>query len=115
MTVLAAVREMAEFKSYGRKRTAAFLHQLCHAGFLGQAPLYHNRRYFFLDARGAAAVAEELPEGVTRQPYGPLSERAKIKNYAMLTFCCLGNHRPQRLSPADFTAHFPDLVRPGLP
>ena len=115
MTVLAAVQQMPEFKSFGRKRTAAFLHQLCRSRTLGHAPLYRNRGYFFLAARGSGSNADELQRGSTGDRYGPLSESAKIKNYAMLAFCCLGTRRRQRLSPADFNRCFPDLSRPGLP
>ena len=52
MTVLAAVQQLPDFQRLGRKRTAAFLHQLCRSRELGHAPLYRNRRYFFLESRG---------------------------------------------------------------
>lgn len=114
MTVLAAVQQMPEFKRLGRKRTAAFLHQLCRSRELGTAPLYRNRRYFFLGSHSFDRVASVWSKSVNVDRYGPLSELAKIKNYAILVFCCLSGHRRQRLTPADFDKCFPNLCRPGL-
>ena len=114
MTVLAAVQQMPEFKRLGRKRTAAFLHQLCRSRELGHAPLYRNRRYFFLGSRGFDRVAGQSPQSVNVDRDGPLSELAKIKNYAILAFCCLSGRWRQRLTPADFDKCFPNLCRPGL-
>jgi hypothetical protein len=115
MTVLAAVQQMPEFKAFGRKRTAAILHQLCRSRDFGHAPLYRNRRYFFLAARGSKTVANQSPSGSPDDQCGPLSELAKIKNYAMLAFCCLGRQPRHRLNRTDFDRCFPDLTRPGLP
>ena len=114
MTVLSAVQQMPDFKRIGRKRTAAFLHELCRSRELDHAPLYRNCRYFFLGRRGFDRVAGELPPSVNADRHGPLSERAKIKNYAILAFCCLSGCRRQRLTPADFDNCFPNLRRPGL-
>lgn len=114
ITVLPAVQRMPAFGSFGRKRTAAVLRELCRSRMCGHAPLYRNRRYFFLAPRGAEAVAVQSRRDERHDPHGPLSEQAKIRNYAILAFCCLGGRRRQRLSAADFENCFPRLYRPGL-
>lgn len=114
MTVLGAVQQLPDFQRLGRKRTAAFLHQLCRSCELGTAPLYRKHRYFFLESHGFDRLAVQWGRSASADRYGPLSESAKIKNYAILAFCCLNGRRRQRLTPADFDKCFPDLCRPGL-
>lgn len=115
MTVLKAVQQMPEFRGFGRKRTSAILRQLCRSRELGHAPLYRNRRYFYLADPATGGATGQLRQGPTDDRYGPLSEAAKIKNYAMLAFCCLGAQPRHRLNHADFDGCFPNLARPGLP
>lgn len=114
LTVVAAMQQLPHFKRLGRKRTTAVLHQLCRSHEIGAAPLYRNRQYFFLEERGFDRLAGALPQNDSRDRYGSLSELAKIKNYAILVFCCLSGRQRQRLMPADFHNCFPDLCRPGL-
>jgi len=114
MTVFPAVQRLPTFANFGRKRTAAFLQQLCCTHDLGRAPLYRNRRYFHLGHRGGKSSLQTRPAIDGDHPHGPLSEPAKIRNYAILVFCCLGDARRQRLTSDDLENHFPDLYRPGL-
>jgi hypothetical protein len=76
---------------------------------LASAPLVHGQSYWHLTA--AAAVKLNLSE----KQCGPLSETAKIRAYAILHFCCLGEKQRHRLSAAEISQHFPDFHRPGLP
>ncbi len=114
MTVLPAVQGLPAFANFGRKRTITFLRQLCRTHDLGDASLYHNRRYYHLGHRGGQACPQTDPAIDGDHLHGPLSEPAKIRDYAILVFCCLGDARRQRLTVGDLKVHFPDLFRPGL-
>lgn len=103
LTVSEALARQPALHNLSRKELRRLLVSLCREGQLGEACLYHNRRYYFLPARGNDA---EL---------GPLSELAKLRAYALLSFCCLGKVHRKRLTRVAIEQHLPDLHRPGLP
>ena len=90
------------------------LARLAESGLLASAPLYRNRRYWHLTQSGATRLGTALDD--SGEPlFGPLSEAAKIRAYAMLAFCCLGDISRDRLTRRELQRHFADLDRPGLP
>jgi len=91
------------------------LGQLCRRRYLGQATLYGKRQYFYLAAEGAAWLAQRGATRLAENRHGPLSELAKIHNYALLAFCLLTDAHRQRLTADELEQHFPALHRPGLP
>lgn len=113
MTVMPALLQLSGLKHFGRQRLKALLRNLCQAGELGQDTLYHHKRYFY------RAGAEQPPTDTSRNPStpkaGPLSETAKIRNYALLAFCCLNGAHRIRLTRAELETQFPEIARPGLP
>ena len=115
MTVLPAVQQIPVVRHRGRKRIGSYLRQLCRTQVIGHAPLYRNRRYFYITPSDAASHDGIASTTGLGRRWGPLSERAKITNYAILTFCLLADTYRQRLTASDFQRHFPDLYRPGLP
>jgi len=112
MSTPSIVCELPEVQHRRRRHVRHELTQLCRAGYLATGPLFRNRRYYFL----ASACRDRTHEqGSNEYRIGPLSEIAKIRNYAMLSFCCSSQHRRQRLTADDFEQHFPDMYRPGVP
>lgn len=109
LTILAALARQLRMRS--RKVLQQALRSLCREGQLGEAPLYHQRPYYFLagSRRGSQSSVHESTQR------GPLSEQAKLRAYALLSFCCLSRVRRKRLTPEEIAAHLPDLYRPGLP
>lgn len=93
--------------------TRRTLPQAVHDGYLNVAPLYRNRRYFYLTQLGANS-ATTLASGTNAPKHGPLSETAKVRAYAMLAFCCLHDSARERLTAVEFQTHFADLYRPGM-
>ena len=115
MSTWAAIQRLPEFRSQGRREIRRELAQLCRLGALDTAAFFRNQLYYFLasDDLNPAARKGHHPNEEHRK--GPLSELAKIRNYAMLSFCCLSQHKRQRLTADDFQRHFPDMYRPGTP
>ncbi len=112
LSTSAVIDQLPEFRNQGRRELRHELHQLSAADYLGAAPLFRNQRYYFL---GPANRRRAPGQNGNEDGAGPLSELAKIRNYAMLSFCCLGKHRRQRLTSEELQRHLPGLVRPGLP
>ena len=79
------------------------LDSLAAKGYLGQAPLYGNRRYYFLDDR----AHQEFD--LDKSDMGPLKEREKVYRYAMLRLCLESNPPRRPLTRSDFKYHFPQL------
>ena len=113
MTVLAALKRLPGLSHLGARRIVGLLRDLCRAGDLERGTLFHHQAYFHLPRRNECETTEqpELPD----YRRGPLSETAKIRNYAILAFCCLGHVPRFRLTKPELLAHFPALNRPGLP
>lgn len=112
MSTPSIVGQLPETKTRSRRHVHHELRQLCRSRYLGAGPLFRNRRYYFL---AAASRLRPNVEDANGHRIGPLSEIAKIRNYAMLSFCCSSKHRRRRLTADDFEQHFPDMYRPGLP
>ena len=72
-------------------------------GYLGQAPLFGRRRYYFLANRA------QTDFDVNQNETGPLKETEKALRYAMLRVALESSppHRP--LTPTDFRDYFPEL------
>jgi hypothetical protein len=111
MSVPPAIACLMNVKHLGRKRLRTLLAQMCGDGELARAPLYGNRPYYYLPEQ--AAADEQHPQRSHRA--GPLSEPAKIHNYAILAYCCLHTSGRQRLTAAEVAQHFPQIARPRLP
>jgi hypothetical protein len=77
-------------------------------GWLGSDWLIRGTRYWYLTGSldGFGIVAKHS---------GPLSEPAKLRAYAMLSFCCELNSDRHKLTRMEMAKHFPELDRPGLP
>ena len=95
------------------------LSDLVGAGLLGEAPIYRKQRYYYLMSRGVDLLtetgADQASSSESRPAYGPLSEQAKIRAYAMLAFCCLSGEKGGRLTRDQFEREMPNLYRPGMP
>ena len=90
------------------------LTQLIEQGVVGDDTLYHRKTYFHLTPRAKQLVGANLAE-LPEHWFGPLPERAKVVNFAMLAFCVLGERPRCRLTRKDLRQHFAGLDRPGLP
>ncbi|MBA3314344.1 MAG: hypothetical protein H0T47_13790, partial [Planctomycetaceae bacterium] len=71
--------------------------------------LYQGVRYWSLTPTGAAHC------GLDPERAGRLSESAKLRAFALLQFCCLGEEPRRRLNTAELIGTFPDLPSSGLP
>ena len=77
-------------------------------GWLGSDWLIRGKRYWYRTG------SLEVP-GITAKRSGPLSEPAKLRAYAMLSFCCGLNSDRHKLTRIEMAKHFPELDRSGLP
>jgi hypothetical protein len=64
------------------------LNGLVQRGLLTASWLYYGRRCYRVTARAAEALADGVR--LTVQDASPLSAEARIRRFAMLSFCCLG-------------------------
>ncbi len=103
---LTVPREAADALGQTLKSTRRRLANAVRDGQLGIAPLYRNRRYYYLTPSGAESA------GAPR--HGPLGEAAKARAYAMLRFCRSDDASRQRLTAEDLQEHFRELYRPGM-
>ena len=108
MTTLEAVSTLPSARRLGRRRIAGQLRQMCDRGRIAAASLFHQRRYFYLPSERKV----DEPNG-PQHKHGPLSEEAKIRNYAMLAFCCHAKTNRHRLTAAELTRFLPDIERFG--
>ena len=115
MTVMSAIEQLSGFRGLARRQIRDELQRLCQSGQLGSAPLFRNRIYFHLPGVVCPPGTEATATETTVYRFGPLSEVAKIRNYAMLSFCCLSQHQRQRLTADDIQRFVPDLYRIGMP
>lgn len=113
MTVIEAVNRLPEFRAHDIKTTRRVLSDLRNSGVIDAASLYQGRQYYFLPCPDDSSI--DCEPSVNRKQFGPLSEQAKIRNFAILHHCCMKNTRRRRLSSAEIEQYFPDLHRPGLP
>lgn len=103
---------MAKLFQLGGKeayRLRQLLKQASTTGDLASKTLHNQSRYWFLTRKGA----DRLHLGENRS--GPLSDRAKIRAYALLLFCCNPTKLRHRLEADELSSHFPNLHRSGMP
>ena len=119
MTTLQAAAASAFQSTTPIPVTKQRLSELVQDGLLGEAPVYRTQLYYYLMSRGADELAEtdadQASSPDSRPAYGPLSEQAKIRAYAMLAFCCLSSEKRGRLTRDQFEHEMPSLYRPGMP
>ena len=113
MTVIPAIEQLTGFRGLSRHVLREELQQLCCSKILGSASLFRDRHYYYLANAGHEAGTGT--DNTASRHFGPLSEVAKIRNYAMLSFCCLSQQRRQRLTVEDIQRFVPDLYRIGMP
>lgn len=105
----------AEFSPGRMARTLRALSESTEEPLLASAPLFGDRRYFYLTRTGESAIGEPAEGRAERRRAGALSEIAKVRAYAVLAFCCLSERPRQRLTAEEFRRNFPEHHRPGLP
>ena len=98
--------ELPEPATHQQKHDA--LKHCARMGWVGSDWLIRGRRYWYLTGllEGYGTVAKRS---------GPLSEPAKLRAYAMLSFCCGLNPVRHKLTRIEMAKHFPELDRSGLP
>lgn len=109
---------LANASSNGLSAKAArfALEHLVHEGLLGKAPLFRRKEYYFLTENAVGHLAEHEEHKETDQQvieHGALSEPAKIRAFAFLSYCCLGKTRRARLTSVEMQSRFPGLVAAG--
>lgn len=110
MTTPEALRTVPPLRLATNAAALDLLRTLVADGRLGEAPLDRHRPYFFLAERGA----REAIGTQSRLRFGPLSELAKLRNFALLAFCRLSSSERERLSPADLRRLLPGLDTGGM-
>jgi len=98
--------ELPEPTTHKQKNDA--LKHCTRMGWLGSDWLIRGKRYWYLTGslEGFGIVAKRS---------GPLSEPAKLRAFAMLSFCCGQNPVRHKLTRIELAKHFPELDRSGLP
>lgn len=97
--------ELPEPATYKQKYNA--LKHCTRMGWLGSDWLIRGKRYWYL-----TGSLEEF--AIASRHSGPLSEPAKLRAYAMLSFCCGLNSSRHKLTRREISKHFPELDRIGL-
>lgn len=110
MTTLQAATTLPSARRVGRRRIVGLLNWLCSQKRISAAPLFHQRRYFHLPIHPSDVEFDSI-----RRKRGALSEEAKIRNYAMLAFCCLGKAKRHRLTAPELAQYLPEFKRLGMP
>jgi len=109
LTVFAALHRLPIFRDRHAAEIKRTLRECRRQFLLETAPLHFAARYWHLTQDGASQC--KLAVGHA----GPLSEAAKIRAFAVLSFSCLSNRLRHRLTDADIEQNFPSLHRPGMP
>lgn len=107
MTVIEALENLGFFADDTPHAAKNVLRRLKSGGFLNSAPLYGNRRYYYLTSVAAHAIG--YSEAVAR----PLPEQTKTDAFGMLAFCCLRDTHQEKLTLDEFRSSFPKLFRNG--
>jgi hypothetical protein len=108
LTTVAAVRTVTALRLKTNANALAFLQQMVRDGWLGEAQFDRHESYFFLTKQGTNAISRSASR------FGPLSESAKLRAFAMLAFCRLMNANRERLSPDDLRRLVPGLDTSGM-
>ena len=98
--------ELPEMATHKQKHDA--LKHCTRMGWLGSDWLIRGKRYWYL-----TGSLERF--GIVAKRCGPLSEPAKLRAYAMLSFYCGQNSVRHKLTRIEMAKHFPELDRSGLP
>jgi len=109
LTVLDAVERLPVFAKFRSQQVRCMLRRLEHRALIEAAPLHRGVIYWYLLPSGARRL------GLDNSHYGPLSEPAKIRAYALLRFCCLSGKPRVRLTRQDITGRLSESDRIGLP
>ena len=96
-------------KSHSPRHLRRLLRDCRDAGLVTSATLHSGSRYWFLTTAGATRC------GLDESRSGPLSEKAKLRAYALLLFCCLADKPRHRLTTNELSQQFSVLHRPGMP
>lgn len=97
------------YPDHTREAVKNRLHRLRRAGYLAAGPLDAQRSYYRLTPHAAAALFGETDK-IAAAP----GVQALTQAYAMLSLCCLGNTRHERIMASEFQAQYPELIAPGL-
>jgi hypothetical protein len=108
LTTAEVVRTVAGLRLKTNVQALEYLQSLVQQGWLGEAPFDRRGPYFFLTEQAAKRL--NLPN----DRFGPLSESAKLRAYAMLAFCRLMNVHRERLSLDDLRRLVPSLDTAGM-
>ncbi len=108
LTTTDALENLEPAEPATRKQKHDALKHCTRMGWLGSDWLIRGQRYWYL-----TGAVEKL--GIDAKRYGPLSEPAKLRAYAMLRFCCEQNSVRHKLTRIEMAKHFPELDRSGLP
>lgn len=110
LTTATALRQALPALCPTRRSAERKLIRLVDDGLLTLAPLMKHERYAFLTSQGS-----EVLGGKATSPGQAFAELPKLRCFAWLAFCCLGNTRRERLLPDELRIAFPELNRPGVP
>ena len=109
LSTFAVMSQLPEFAEESPRHLRRLLRDCRMAGLLSSAALHSGSRYWFLTEAGAARC------GLDKSRSGPLSEKAKLRAYALLLFCCLADKPRHRLTTNELSQQFSVLHRPGMP
>ena len=107
MTTLAALQAVPAFRRWSKRRLRKLLERLCDGGLLAEAPLYRGRDYYHLTRAGADRYECQYDRVAIK--CGPLSETAKVRNYAKLLYCSAAGSYRKRLTVAELREHLPQV------
>jgi hypothetical protein len=109
LATFATLARMPEFTHDSPGRLRRLLRQCREDEWISSAVLHSGMRYWFLRKLGANRCSLENCRS------GPLSETAKIRAYALLSFCCLSDTPRHRLRANELNLGSGGLHRPGMP
>ncbi len=109
LTVLDGLEQLPLFGGMQAKQIRRLLWQMEHRKLVASASLYRGSTYWYLLPKGAAQLHLDTSR------FGILSEQAKFRAFALLTFCCRNDKPRVRLTPQELTVYLPDCQRMGLP
>lgn len=109
LSTFAALSRLPQFDDESPRHLRRLLRDCRDAGLVTSATLHSGSRYWFLTTAGATRC------GLDESRSGPLSEKAKLRAYALLLFCCLADKPRHRLTTNELSQQFSVLHRPGMP
>ncbi|MBU0716955.1 MAG: hypothetical protein KJ749_01795 [Planctomycetes bacterium] len=88
----------------------SWVRRLRDAGHLDTADLIYPRKYVYLTPKAVVRLYGDSGKGAK-----PLGVYALARQFAVLSFCCLGDTLHRKLTVAEFRAKFPTLAENTLP